>query len=246
MSESYNLESMITGNLGTLSDPLIWSDLSRIVSSDGYDATVNLQRADISRYMQGSVTASNASFWSSLATECEVRGGWFMNCTFQDSSLTDVTFSDCVFTGCWFDSANLTRVRFHGGQLDGSMHGASLTNVHFDSCELVLGLREVAIDNVLFKDLSIEELDVSFRSVKDLQIVNVTGTPLCRGTDGHNGHHDFQAFVKAGWHSALATDSDDVQWGHDDRIRRMREINEEFGDETENWYHKWMEGLIDD
>lgn len=26
--------------------------------------------------------------------------------------------------------------------------------------------------------------------------------------------------------------------------RRIREIDAEFGDETENWYHKWNEGLL--
>jgi hypothetical protein len=28
------------------------------------------------------------------------------------------------------------------------------------------------------------------------------------------------------------------------RERRIQEIDAEFGDETENWYHKWNEGLL--
>jgi hypothetical protein len=30
------------------------------------------------------------------------------------------------------------------------------------------------------------------------------------------------------------------------RENRRREIDSEYGDETENWYHKWLEGLVED
>ena len=30
----------------------------------------------------------------------------------------------------------------------------------------------------------------------------------------------------------------------EERERRWREIDSEFGDDTENWFHKWNEGLI--
>lgn len=39
-------------------------------------------------------------------------------------------------------------------------------------------------------------------------------------------------------------DSDDTSFSS--RERRRREIDAEFGDETENWYHKWIEGVNED
>lgn len=41
-------------------------------------------------------------------------------------------------------------------------------------------------------------------------------------------------------------DFDEDEDGFNGRKNRMREIDSEYGDEAENWYHKWIEGLVED
>lgn len=45
---------------------------------------------------------------------------------------------------------------------------------------------------------------------------------------------------------ALDPEFSDLEDNWEDRQRRISEIDSEFVDETENWYHKWNEGLLGD
>lgn len=228
-------EIIITGQLGSLDDESIRTDLSSVGELDGVTKDVHLQGSDISEILRHTVTAVNASFWKTRAKQCEVTGCFFAGCTFQEVNFREMSFANCSFSGCWFDLAVLKDVEFVNCQINESMRGSSLERVGFSSCDLHINLDDASLKQVSFSDLSVDGIEFATRENIDLALMNITGVPYFRNLNG--SMRDLKAFRDAGWRFPRIA--------LNDREDQLRRIEREFGDETEAWYQKWISGLLD-
>lgn len=160
-----------------------------------------------------------------------------MNCTFQQAHFKSVTFIQCRFSGCWFDNAEFINVRFVECNVDESMRGATLSGVHFEKCDLRLDFYDAQLSSVCFSDLSLDDLEFASKRHDGLTLHNVVGAPVFRNLS--ESLCDLQAFRSAGWNPPRAAHN----VAH--RDEQLRQIDREFGDETEAWYQKWISGLIE-
>ena len=217
---------------------MIENDVSVVSSPNGFTQAFNLQNRNISDVFHSEMDVINVSMLGALIEDVVLESAFFANCTFQNATIRNSIFRSCTFSSCWFDQAQFQNVLFEDCEVNDSMRGVRFQEVIFERSALNLSLFDAFLEKITFARLNLEGIELLSRSIGTVVIVDCEGWPIF--LDMPKSKKDFEAFKSGGWKPPLRS-----HFEFESRQEQIDQIDREFGDEVENWYQKWIAGLIE-